>query len=346
MNQHNFGLYGRIATAIYADDADAYAKGVEWFTVNSEFLNYTSGGLAQQIPLIKADDPANPYGEDFVQMREMGRDQAHGECNIDNFAAMARFLHVQGTKVDPNNGTVSRADNAVTAYKFLDNRLLEGADVFDGYMMGQPTKYIDDRGTGGTISPAYRGRMFNALNELYYQYKYVEGVDVDAEAPNVALLHERMDGPLYNNGTGVNNFWSAGDKSIEYWVAFPPAIAGTKPTPVENTTVTFGHYGIALDDGTRIVTEGDQTFARATADADGTVSVVSRVMYPGNSKMGVLVRTDGPAVVEVLDKEERDPATSSNRSRASWRESNCLTPKASGGTSPIPRPAPTPSSTG
>ncbi|WP_247048339.1 putative Ig domain-containing protein [Arthrobacter rhizosphaerae] len=307
MNQHNFGLYGRIATAIYADDAGAYAKGVEWFTVNSEFVNYTSGGLAQQIPLIDADDPANPYGEDFVQMREMGRDQAHGECNIDNFAAMARFLHVQGTKVDPKNGTVSTADNAVTAYKFLDNRLLEGADVFDGYMMGQPTKYIDDRGTGGTISPAYRGRMFNALNELYYQYKYVEGVDVDAEAPNVALLHERMDGPLYNYGTGVNNFWSAGDKSIEYWVAFPPEIAGTKPTPVEDTTVTFGHYGIALDEGTKIVTEGDRTFARATADADGTVSVVSRVMYPGNSKMGVLVRTDGPAVVEVLDKEERDP---------------------------------------
>jgi hypothetical protein len=307
MNQHNFGLYGRIATAIYADDADAYAKGVEWFTVNSEFMDYTSGGLAQQIPLIEADDPLNPYGEDFVQLREMGRDQAHAECNIDNFAAMARFLNVQGTKVDPVDGTVSTADNAVTAYGFLGNRLLKGADAFDGFMMGQPTKYVDDNGTGGVISAAYRGRMFNALNELYYQYKYVEGVDVEAEAPNVALLNERMDGPLYNYGTGVNNFWGAGDKSIEYWVAFPPEIAGTEPTPVEDTTLTFGHYGIPLDDGTEIVTEDDRTFARATADADGTVSVVSRVMYPGGSKLGVLVRTNGPAVMEVLDKEERDP---------------------------------------
>ncbi|WP_205326096.1 putative Ig domain-containing protein [Glycomyces sp. YM15] len=307
MNQHNFGLYGRIATAIYADDAEAYAKGVEWFTVNSEFVDYASGSIAQQIPLIEADDPANPYGEDFVQLREMGRDQAHGECNIDNFAAMARFLHVQGTKVDPEDGTVSTADDAVTAYGFLGNRLLEGADAFDGYMMGQPTKYIDDRGTGGTISPAYRGRMFNALNELYYQYTYVEGVDVEAEAPNVALLSERMDGPLYKYGTGVHNFWAAGDKSVEYWVAFPPEIAGTEPRSVEDTTLTFGNYGIPLDAGTEIVTEGDRTFARATADADGTVSVVSRVMYPGNSKMGVLVRTDGPAVMEVLDKEERDP---------------------------------------
>jgi hypothetical protein len=312
MNQHNFGLYGRIATAIYADDADAYAKGVEWFTVNSEFMNYTSGGLAQQIPLIEADDPLNPYGEDFVQVREMGRDQAHAECNIDNFAALARFLHVQGTKVDPEDGTVSTADDAVTAYRFLDNRLLDGANAFDGFMMGRPTKYVDDRGTGGVISAAYRGRMFNPLNEIYYQYKYVEGVDVEAEAPNVALLSERMDGPLFNYGTGVNNFWAAGDKSIEYWVAFPPELAGTEPTPVEDTTLTFGHYGIPLDDGTEIITEDDRTFARATADADGTVSVVSRVMYPGGSKMGVLVRTDGPAVMEVLDKEERDPRNPSD----------------------------------
>ncbi|MDN3241218.1 discoidin domain-containing protein [Glycomyces tritici] len=307
MNQHNFGLYGRIATAIYADDTAAYAKGVEWFTVNSEFVNYTSGGLAQQIPLIEADDPANPYGEDFVQLREMGRDQAHAECNIDNFAALARFLHVQGTEVDPEDGTVSTADDAVSAYGFLGNRLLAGANAFDGYMMGLPTKYIDDRGTGGTVSPAYRGRMFNALNELYYQYKYVEGVDVETEAPNVALLNERMDGPLYSYGTGVNNFWSAGDKSVEYWVAFPPEIAGTEPAPVEDTALTFGNYGLPLDDGTEIVTEDELTFARATADADGTVSVVSRVMYPGSSKLGVRVRTDGPAVLEVLDKEERDP---------------------------------------
>ena len=307
MNQHNFGLYGRIATAIYSDDAEGYATGVEWFTVNASFDDYINGSMAAQMPVIEADDPANPYGEEFVQLREMGRDQAHAECNIDNFAAMARFLTVQGTKVDPGDGTVSTADDAVTPYKFLDNRLLAGADAFDGFMMGEYTKYIDDRGTGGTISQAYRGRMFNALNEIYYQYKYVEGVDVEAEAPHVAELHERMDGPLYNYGTGVNNFWAAGDKSIEYWVAFPPELAGTEPTPVEDTTVTFGHYGIPLDDGTEIVTEDDRTFARATADADGTTSVVSRVMYPGGSKMGVLVRTDGPAVLEVLDKEEPDP---------------------------------------
>jgi hypothetical protein len=307
MNQHNFGLYGRIATAIYADDAEGYAKGVEWFTVNSGFDDYINGSLEAQIQHIEADDPRNPYGEDFVQLREMGRDQAHAECNIDNFAALARFLDVQGTKIDPQDGTVSTAADAVTAYRFLGNRLLEGADAFYGFMMGAPTPYIDERGTGGTISQAYRGRIFNPLSELYYQYKYEEGVDVEAEAPYLAELHERMDGPFFQYGTGVNNFWAPGDKSIEYWVAFPPELAGTEPTPVEDTEVTFGRYALPLDEGTAIVTEDGRTFARATADADGTTSVVSRLMYPGGSRMGVLVRTDAPATLEVLDKEEPDP---------------------------------------
>ncbi|HEX2143773.1 MAG TPA: discoidin domain-containing protein, partial [Glycomyces sp.] len=307
MNQHNFGLYGRIATAIYADDAEGYAKGVEWFTVNSTFDDYINGSMTAQLPVIDADDPRNPYGEDFTQLREMGRDQAHAECNIDNFAALARFLDVQGTKVDPVDGTVSTADDAVTAYGFLGNRLLEGADAFYGFMMGSPTPYVDERETGGTVSQAYRGRIFNPLSELYYQYKYDEGVDVEAAAPHLAELHERMDGPLFNYGTGVRNFWAPGDKSIEYWVAFPPQIAGTEPTPVEDTALGFGRYAVPLDEGTEIITEDDRTFARATADADGTTSVVSRMMYPGGSRIGVLVRTDAPATLEVLDKEEADP---------------------------------------
>ncbi|MEV3935294.1 putative Ig domain-containing protein [Glycomyces sp. NPDC049804] len=308
MNQHNFGLYGRIATAIYADDAEGYAKGVEWFTVNSTFDNYTSGSMAAQFPAIAADDPLNPYGYDFVQLREMGRDQAHAECNIDNFAALARFLDVQGTKVDPVAGTVSTADDAVTAYGFLGNRLLKGADAFAGFMMGAWTPYVDERDTGGAISQAYRGRIFNALSELYYQYTYVEGVDVEAEAPWLAELHARMDGPLYQYGTGTANFWAPGDKSIEYWVAFPQEITGTEPRPAADTALTFGNYGLALDDGTAITTEDGHAFARATADADGTTSVISRVMFPGNSRMGVLVRTDGPATLEVLDKEEPNTA--------------------------------------
>ncbi|MBA2945475.1 discoidin domain-containing protein [Streptomyces himalayensis] len=307
MNQHNFGLYGRIATAIYADDVKGYAKGVEWFTKNSTYDGYDNGALGVQFQKIPADHGLNPYGYEFTQVREMGRDQAHAEANIDNFAALARFLDVQGTKVDPVDGTVSTADDAVSSYRFLGNRLLHGADAFYRFMMGAWTPWIDERETGGTISQAYRGRIFNPLSELYHQYTYAEGVDVEAEAPYLAELHRRMDGPFFRYGTGTQNFWAPGDRSVEYWVAFPPELAGTEPTPVKDTEVTFGRYARPLDDGTEIVTEDARRFARAKADEDGTTSVVSRLMYPGGSQMGVLVRTDGPATLEVLDKEQPSP---------------------------------------
>ncbi|WP_051392865.1 putative Ig domain-containing protein [Glycomyces arizonensis] len=304
MNQHNFGLYGRIATAIYDDDPDAYATGVEWLTVNASYDGYDNGAMAPQMPYIEADDPDNPYGYGFVQVREMARDQAHAETNIDNFTALARMLDVQGTKVDPVAGTVSTADDAVSAYDFLDHRLLDGANAFYGFMMGAWTPWVEKRGEGwdGTVSQAYRGRLFNPLSELYYQYTYESGVDVEAEAPWLAELHSRMDGPYYHYGSGTANFWAPGDKSPEYWVAFPEELAGTEPTSIEDTELSMGRYSLQLDDRTELVTEDGRTFARAHVDEEGTTSVISRMMF-SDSAIGLLVRTDGPALLEVLDKE-------------------------------------------
>ncbi len=307
MNQHNFGLFGRIATAIYADDAEGYATGVEWLTVNSTYDGYDNGAMAPQMPLIEADDPINPYGYDFVQVREMGRDQAHGECNIDNFTGLARMLEVQGTKVDPTAGTVSTGDDAVSAYDFLGQRLLDGANQFFGFMLGSRIPWVDERGEGwnGSVSEAYRGRMFNAVNELYYEYKYERGVDVETEAPWVAELSSRMDGPYFYSGTSVANFWGAGDKNPEYWVAFPEELAGTAPPALpENAALTFERAGLTLDEGTEMVTEDGETFARASLSETGTVSVVNRVMWGTGTVLGLKYRSDGPADLEVLQKED------------------------------------------
>ncbi len=308
MNQHNFGLFGRIATAIYADDAEGYATGVEWFTVNSTFDGYSNGAMAPQMPLIEADDPINPYGYHIVQVREMGRDQAHGETNIDNFAGLARMLEVQATEVDPVHGTVSTADNAVSAYDFLDRRLLAGANVFYGFMMGAWTPWVEERGEGwnGTISQSYRGRIYNMISvaELYYEYAIERGVDVETEAPWLARLYERLDGTSSYYGAGVRPFWESGDKNPEYWVAFPEEIKGTEPASAEESRPSFGRrHSLQLDDRSELVTEDGRTFTRAHVDEQGTTTVVNRLMY-GSSRMGLLVRTDGPAKLEVLDKEE------------------------------------------
>jgi hypothetical protein len=317
MNQHSFGLFGRIATAIYADDAEGYAKGVEWFTVNSGDTAYDNGALAAQFPHIEADDPLNPYGYGFTQVREMGRDQAHAECGIDNYAGLARMLEVQGTKVDPDAGTVSTDSDAVSAYDFLGQRILDGANAFWGFMMGAPTPWIDEEDTGVTISQAYRGRLFNPTNELYYEYALERGVDVATEAPYVAELADRMTGPYYWYGTGVANFWAPGDKNPEYWVAFPEELAGTEPAALPETPeLSFADAGLALDEGTELVTEDGATFARASLSEDGTTSVVSRMMYGANARIGLKFRSDGPAGLDVLYKEE---ATGLNPDEAAAR---------------------------
>ncbi|WP_335987569.1 putative Ig domain-containing protein [Glycomyces sp. MUSA5-2] len=305
MNQHNFGLFGRIATAIYSDDPEGYATGVEWFTVNEGDDAYDNGSMAEQMPLIGADDPINPYGYDFVQVREMGRDQAHGECNIDNFAGLARMLEVQGTKVDPTAGTVSTASDAVSAYDFLDQRLLQGAEQFYKYMQGGWMPWVDERGDDwfGTVSQSYRGRIFNTISvaELYYEYGIERGVDVEAEAPWLAQLASRMDGPLYTRGSSAANFWGPGDKNPEYWVAFPEELAGTEPPPQrEDPAWRFDKAGIMLDDRTELVTEDGATFARASLSEEGTTSAMSRLEFPQGAVFGLRYRSDGPAHLDVL----------------------------------------------
>ncbi|MEQ4209433.1 putative Ig domain-containing protein [Actinopolymorpha sp. B9G3] len=309
MNQHNFGLFGRIATAIYSDDAEGYATGVEWFTVNSGDDAYDNGSMAEQMPLIEADNPINPYGYDFVQVREMGRDQAHGECNIDNFAGLARMLEVQGTKVDPTSGTVSTANDAVSAYDFLGRRLLKGADQFYRFMQGAWMPWVDERGDDwpGTVSQSYRGRIYNMISvaELYYEYKIERGVDVETEAPWLARLASRMDGPIYYRSTSVANFWGSGDKNPEYWVAFPEELAGTEPPPPpQNAALKFDSAGLLLDDRTELVTENGETFARASLSREGTTSAMARMEYAHGAVIGLKYRSDGPANLQVFNNIE------------------------------------------
>ncbi|HLS63206.1 MAG TPA: putative Ig domain-containing protein, partial [Ruania sp.] len=310
MNQHNFGLFGRIATAIYADDAEGYQQGVEWLTVNAGYDGHDNGAIDPLFPVIAADDPANDYGKEFVQIQEMGRDQAHAECDVDNFTGLARMVGVQGTRVDPEQGTVSTAEDAVSVYAFGDNRILHGANSFAGFMLGAEVPWVDTTGEGVQLSQAYRGRLFNPLDELYLQYRYEADVDVAAEAPWIDELHRRWDGPLGWYGTGESNFWAPGDKNPEYWLALPAELAGTTPpAQAESAELRFAEHSLQLDQGTSLVTADGRTFARAQASPDGTTSVVSRMMY-GSSAVGVLLRSDGPATLEVLPTATEEPYAS------------------------------------
>ncbi|MBE1875525.1 discoidin domain-containing protein [Myceligenerans pegani] len=319
-NQHLYGVVGMIAAAIFLDDAELYAERVEWYTVNSTYTSEhtinggdVNGSLVALYRVIDADDPLNPYGYDFVQHIEMGRDQAHAAGDVDILTALARIVHNQGTRLDPVDGTVSTAPDAVTPYEFLGNRTLAGADVFAAFMLGEDVPFIDTSGGSGKLSQAYRGRLIDPASELYYQYTYVAGVDVETEAPHVAEAFAHRDGPRYYNGTGVANFWNlrgSDFNAAEYWVAFPPQLADenvTVPPLQDGPELQVARFGHAVGAGAQVGTDDDGTGyvrldATAGDEADDGYVAVRRAAWAGRngtSLVGFRVRTDATATLEV-----------------------------------------------
>ncbi|WP_129787672.1 discoidin domain-containing protein [Promicromonospora panici] len=325
-NQHLYGVIGMVSAAIFLDDAELYAERVEWFTVNEGYESEhtinggdVNGSLASLFRVIDSGDPLNPYGKDFVQHVEMGRDQAHAEGDVDLLVALARIVNNQGTRIDPVDGTVSTTADAVSPYEFLDNRILEGGDVFAAFMMGEEPPYIDTSGGAGKLSEAYRGRLREPLNELYYQYKYVADVDVEQEAPYVAELYRHGDGPLYRYGNGVSNFWNESGSDFtgaEYWVAFPPELAQedvTVPPVGDGAELPLEKFGHILGKGAKHLTDdAGQSLVRLNATKSDAQVAVRRVVYRDRSSkalVGVRVRTQGTATLEVSRTSYDEPFT-------------------------------------
>ncbi|WP_156760453.1 alginate lyase family protein [Microbacterium karelineae] len=315
-NQHLYGVIGSVAAAIYLDDAELYAERVEWFSVNSTFdsdipINGgdVNGSLAALIRVIDAEDPLNTTGEDFLQVMEMGRDQAHAEGDIDLLAAIARVIDNQGTRLDPGDGTVSDDDDAVTPYEFLDNRILGGTDVFAAFMMGEELPWVDTSGGAGKLSEAYRGRLREPMSEAYYQYEYVVGVDVEREAPFVAEMHENGDGPIFAWGDGTTNFWNESGSDFtgaEYWVAFPEELADedVQVPPPGDAALQLSQFGHALGKHAKHRTDDDgTTFVRLDPKKDEASVAVRHAVWPTSrvspALVGLKVRTREAVVLEI-----------------------------------------------
>ncbi|MEV7663315.1 discoidin domain-containing protein [Paenarthrobacter sp. NPDC089316] len=313
-NQHLYGVIGMLSGAIFIDDPQLYAERVEWFSVNSTYqINGTinggdvNGSLSALLREVKSDDPRNPLGHDFVELVEMGRDQAHAEGDITLLGSISRMINNQGTRLDPVHGTVSQAADAVSPYGFLGNRLLKGADKYVQFMMGEEVPFIDTSGGSSSLSQAYRGRLRDMMSEIYYQYKYVEGVDVEREAPYVAELHEKRDGPLYYNGAGIENFWNPRGSDFnpaDYWVAFPAQLANENvsvPVPGPTAEMSTAQYGKVIGKDAKQKTAGGEEFIRLDSHKDDAVLAVRRMVWSDRTKtslVGIKVRTNGTATLQ------------------------------------------------
>ena len=287
-NQHNYSLVGRLAGAIFSDNRARYDETVEWFTVNATTTRPEQNGAIRNLNrLIEADHPLNKYGYAFTEILEMSRDQAHGGDNVDTQTGLARMLTVQGTKLDPFSGKPSDGANAVSVYRFADNRLLAGANAYARFMLGNDTPWVDITGGSSKISQAYRGRLYEVgeISELYNAYKYDEGIDVSSEAPYLATAAAHADGPV----TG----WGNKDIGPEYWLALQPALAGKGPV-YSNGKLELEKKSIFLDANSTIQSDAGRTFSSTRPTPAGSTVVVHDIGYSDRSKFsphGLMMRT-------------------------------------------------------
>lgn len=302
MNQHLYTTIAAMTGAIFAEDRSEYNKAVEWFTVNKDAVDQgQNGSIKRLFRLVTRNDLTGEEVPPQVQHVEMGRDQAHGGGDITNAEILARMMMGQGTKVDPVEGTVSTAPDAVGPYEFLNDRILDAAELFGAYMTGHeipwvPTASHTDADGNPTIvyknvSWAYRGR--SGLNhwELFYYYKYVRGIDMTQRAPNFTKFFAKRIGYGWDSGDGGGDFWIAIPKEAEA----EGAQYLVKPTIDPYREVEDRH---TLLDARSVVMQDDTgTFIRATAAPEGTKFSVFGYGY-GATSYGIRIRTNGMATLD------------------------------------------------
>ncbi|MGG1553807.1 S-layer homology domain-containing protein [Paenibacillus ferrarius] len=323
MNQHTYPLLGAMSGYIFTDNRARYDEGVEWFTVNKTAVDQGINGSIKQ--LFRSVDTNAVTGEHLaepvIQHVEMGRDQAHGGGDLTNAAILARLLNAQGTKVDPVEGTVSTAPNAVDFFDFLDNRILKTANYFWQYMLGYDTPWtpvaykIDENGvTQGiyrVISDSYRGRMTTTqFWDIYYYYTYVKGVNVAEAAPYFyEAFTKRIPSNYYYQGA-LGQAWESPDGGGDFWLYIPQAAEaeGSTYLPKEMTNdaiVELEDRYTAFDNHSETKQEGGTSYVEVTATAEGSTIAPLNFSYADRATsriIGIKFRTNGTATL-ALSKE-------------------------------------------
>lgn len=347
MNQHNFPLEGTLAAAIFTDNRAEYEEKVEWTTVNATAPDpYYTGSIKWLYRLMTENEmtgEALPTDQQHVQLIEMGRDLAHAGDDVGTLPVLARMIHLQNTKVDPVNGTVSSANDAVNVYEFLDHRILRATDYFCQFEMGYDVEWTPARTSIGseefpasyyTIpSDEYRGRLYPVgLADLYYVYVYQLGYteeELNQLAPYYMQAFRQKCGPIYYAASSGEETDLVKYSSDGGWLYIPAQVATDGNETAKNVpeSISEGNKYLfeiekqfSIIDGSNDVKESTETiqvgqegntgFIHTIASQNDTMFAVynvSLINRKGQSLIGLRIRTNGNAVLEVRKDTDLEP---------------------------------------
>lgn len=300
MNQHDFVTMGILACGVFQNDFDRYAMAVEMTTVNSQGMQGgNNGSIYWQCRLMTKNEETGeeiPKEKQTVQLIEAGRDQGHTYATISGLSTLAQSIYVQGTLVDPETGEISNAENAVNPFEFQNDRLLKGVTTALRYNLGYEDNWITaDSSRGFYREPStasWRGRVNHCLGIIYNYYRYIEGEDMTKEEfSDLAKTYERYMPEL----TTTDDFPLAAtllylpDNAKDNFTALDWYAETDMVKQLENYTAKLS--------GTAVVeTEGNITYVKTSP---GTEIATSTYAWPKEGGMGLRVRSDGTAAVEV-----------------------------------------------
>ncbi|MEO7494498.1 MAG: discoidin domain-containing protein [Massilia sp.] len=320
MNQHLYPLMGSMAGYIFSGNRARYNEGVEWFTVNASAPDQgMNGAIKRLFRLVDTDESTGlAVSPPVVQLVEMGRDQAHSTGDLINVEVLSRMLMAQGTLVDPVNGTPSTAANAVGPYEFLGDRILETANYWGRFMLGNDTPWVptaahsNPDGTPTVVykllSGNYRGRLTMNSWGSYYYYKYTRGFNMDQRAPYYSEAYRRRN--AYN--------WDGQEGGSEFWFYIPAAAETAEGAqllvrPIVDPLREFEDRFTALDANSVAASDSTAGYAHVTASAAG--SKIALTSYANGSKnIAFRVRTNGIATLEAFGDSIALPDT-----KGQWR---------------------------
>jgi uncharacterized membrane protein YgdD (TMEM256/DUF423 family) len=345
MNQHNYPLYGTIAASIFKNDMDNYAKVVEWYTVNDSAPDkFMTGSIGWLFRNVTQNDETGEAVEPHVQHVEMGRDLAHADGDVTNFAVLARMLNAQGTKLDPVNGTVS--ETGVSIYEFLDDRILTGSDYFFKFSEGFDVNWAPVKAQAATnwakdriytiASDEYKGRLNYLGNwDLYYIYRYQLGYSEEqlkAKAPYFVKAFESRVAPIsyFSDAGSTSDVWVNDQSGNDWWFYIPEEVLDE---PADSTSravkpdITYAdRYRIQLEDAYNIIdgsnqvvestanistmTEGDVSYISTTASNNQTLFAAYQLIFinrDNTSNVGLRIRTNGRAKLELKREMDSTP---------------------------------------